>query len=43
MVGPVPIARIRDIGIYHEVYGDGEPVLLIGGPAERRLDVRRTW
>ncbi len=31
MVGPVPIARIRDIGIYHEVHGDGEPVLLIGG------------
>ena len=32
MVGPVPIARIRDVGIYHEVHGDGEPVLLIGGP-----------
>jgi 3-oxoadipate enol-lactonase len=31
MVGTVPIARIRDIGIYHEVHGEGEPVLLIGG------------
>ncbi len=31
MVGPVPIARIRDIGIYHEEHGEGEPVLLIGG------------
>jgi pimeloyl-ACP methyl ester carboxylesterase len=27
----VPIARIRDVGIYHEVHGEGEPVLLIGG------------
>jgi 3-oxoadipate enol-lactonase len=31
MVGRVPIARINDVGIYHEVHGDGEPVLLIGG------------
>ena len=31
MVGRVPIARINDIGIYYEVRGDGEPVLLIGG------------
>jgi pimeloyl-ACP methyl ester carboxylesterase len=31
MVGPVPIARIRDVGIYHEVHGDGAPVVLLGG------------
>jgi pimeloyl-ACP methyl ester carboxylesterase len=27
----VPFAHIRDVGIYHEVHGEGEPVLLIGG------------
>ena len=27
----VPIARINELGIYYEVRGDGEPVLLIGG------------
>jgi pimeloyl-ACP methyl ester carboxylesterase len=31
MVHPVPIARINELGIYHEVRGDGRPVLLIGG------------
>jgi 3-oxoadipate enol-lactonase len=31
MVGPMPIARINDIGIHYEVHGEGEPVVLIGG------------
>ena len=38
---PVPIARINELGIYYEVRGDGEPVLLIGGLRQRRQHVRR--
>lgn len=27
----MPVARVRDLDVYHEVHGDGEPMLLIHG------------
>ncbi len=38
----MPVIKVNDINLYYEVYGKGEPIVLIGGLANDLTDYTRT-